>query len=149
MPNPQTNTQQVAQDGMRGARPQNERTNDLKPSNFYYNHENVNLPVQGGQVAHPPKQMGPSTSPDVSTISVALEVFSTQVIPTDGQGRCPPHVNSISYELRNLEGEVVHKAPALAVITRAMRINMPIEVQVEEDEENSLGDVPYFWIWRM
>ena len=143
-----TNTQQPAQDGMKGSRPQNEGTNELKPSNFYYN-GNANLPVQGGQVAQPPRQMDPSTSQDVrfmdvSTIPVALEVSPTQVNFTDGQGQCPPHANSISYELRSLEGEVVHEAPALAVTTRAMRGNVPIEVEEEEDEENPLGEVPYF-----
>ena len=70
---------------------------------------------------------------DSSTIPVALEVSPTQLAPTDGQGQWPPHANSITYELRSLEGEVVHEAPALAIITRAMRGNMPIEVEVEEE----------------
>ena len=81
---------------------------------------------------------------DVSTIPVALEVSPTQVTSTDGQDQCSPHANSISYKLRNLEGEVVHEAPTLAVITRAMRGNMPIKVGVKEDDENSMGDVPNF-----
>ena len=149
MPNLLTNAQQPAQDGMRGARLQNEGTNDLKPSNFYYNHGNANLPVQGGQVAQPPRQMDLSTSQDVrfmdvSIIPVALEVSPIQVTPTDSQGQCPSHANFISYELRSLKEEVVHEAPALAIITRAMRGNMPIEMEVEEDEENPLVDVPYF-----
>ena len=149
MPNHPTNNQQPAHDGMKGSRPQNEGTNDLKPSNFYYNSSNTNIPVQGGQVTQPPKLMGPSTSQDVrcmdvSTNPVAFEVSPTQVTSTDGQVQCPPHANSISYELRSLEREVVHEAPALAVTTRAMRGNVPIEVEAEEDEENPLGDVLYF-----
>ena len=101
-------------------------------------------------MARPPRQMDPSTSQDVgfmesSTIHVALEVSPIQVAPTDGQGQRPPHANSITYELRSLEKEVVHEAPTLAVTTRVMRDNMPIEVEVEEEEENSLGDVLYFF----
>ena len=164
MPNHVANPEQQAHDNMRGARPQNEIINNLRPPNLYYEHGNArqtfhppaglqtangNIPVQRGQVAQPPKEMGPSTCPDVrfmdsSTIPIALEVFPTQVAPTDGQGQWPLLANSITYELRSLEGEVVYEAPALAVTTRAMRGNMPIEVEVEEEEENSLGDVPYF-----
>ena len=43
--NPPTNTQQPGQDVMRGSNPQNKGTNNLKPSNFYYD-ENTNFPVQ-------------------------------------------------------------------------------------------------------
>ena len=57
---------------------------------------------------------------------------------------CPPHANSISYELEDLKEEVVHKALALAVTTRAMRGNAPLEVEEEEKEENPLGEIPYF-----
>ena len=81
-----------------------------------------------------------------STIPVALEVFPIQIIHADGQGQWLLHANSITYELRSLEGKVVHKAPPLAVTTRAMRGNMPVEVEAEEEEENPLGDVPYFLV---
>ena len=140
-PNPPTNTTQPGQDIMRGS--QNEGNNTLKPSNFYYD-GNTNLPGQGGQVTQSPKQMGPSTSQDVrfmdaSTIPVNLEMS------TNGQGPCPPHANSISYELKGLKEEVVHEALALAVTTRAMRGNAPLEVEEEEEEEeNPLGEIPYF-----
>lgn len=149
MPNHITNTQLPTQNGMKGSRPQNERINDLRPSNFYYDNGNTNLPVQGRQVAQPLRPIGPSTSQDVrfmdvSTNPVALGVPPTQMTSADGQGQCPPHANSISHELRSLEGEIVHEASALAVTTRAMRGNVPIEVEAEEDEENSLGDIPYF-----
>ena len=145
MPNLEVNPQQQSQDNMRGARPQNEGTYDFRPSNLYYDHGNArqdfhptsglqtangNILVQRGQVTHPPKKMGPSTYQDVrfmdnSTIPVALGVSPTQVAPTYGQCQWPLHANSITYELKSLEGEVVHEAPALAVTTKAMRGNMP------------------------
>ena len=89
------------------------------------------------------RQMGASTSQDVrfidtSTILVILEVS------TNGQSQCPPHANSISYELKGLKEEVVHEAPALAVTTKAMRGNAPLEVDEEEEEENSLEEISYF-----
>ena len=55
---------------------------------------------------------------DVSIIPVVLEVSPTQVIFTNGQGQSLLHANSISYELKSLEGKVVHEAPALAVTSR-------------------------------
>ena len=127
---------------MRGSHPQSESTNIFKPSKLYYD-GNTNLSVQGGQVTQSPREMGPSTSQDVrfmdaSTIPVNLEVL------TNGQGPCPPHANSILYEFKGLKEEVVHKAPALAVITRAMRGNAPLEVEEEEEEENPLREIPYF-----
>ena len=90
----------------------------------------------------------PSNSQDVrfmdsSTIPLASEVLPTQVVPTEGQGQWPPQANSITYEL-SLDGEVVHKALVLAGTTRAMRGNMPVEIEVEDQEEYPLGDVPYF-----
>ena len=72
---------------------------------------------------------------DSSTIPLASEVFPTQVASTEGQGQWPPHANSITYELRSFEGEVVHEAPALAVTTRAMKDNMPVEIEAEEENE--------------
>ena len=105
--------------------------------------------VQRGQVAQPPKDSGSSISQDVrimdsSTIPVALEVPPTQVAFINGQGRWPPQANSITYELRSLEREVVHEAPALAMTTRIMRSNMSVEVDAEEEEIFFWGDVPYF-----
>ena len=38
----------------------------------------------------------------------------------------------------------MHEAPAIAVTTRVMRGNMPLEIEMEEEEKNPLGDVPYF-----
>ena len=63
---------------------------------------------------------------------------------SNGQGQCSPHANSISYELEGLKEEIVHEAPALAVTTRAMRGNAPLEVEKEEEAENPLGEIPYF-----
>lgn len=72
MPNHVANPQQLSQDNMKGARPHNEGTNDLRPSNLYYDQGNVkqtfhslvglqtaneNIHVQRGQVTHPPKEM--------------------------------------------------------------------------------------------
>ena len=137
-PNRPTNPTQSGQENTRGS--QNEGNNTLKPSNFYYD-DNTNLP---GQVTQSPKQMGPSTSQDVrfmnsSTVPVNLEMSA------NGQGPCLPHANSISYELKSLKEEIMHKAPALAVITRAMRGNAPLEVEEEEEEEeNPSGGIPYF-----
>ena len=51
---------------------------------------------------------------------------------TNGQGPCPPHANSITYELKGLKKEFVDEAPVLAVTTRAMRGNAPLEVEEEE-----------------
>ena len=69
---------------------------------------------------------------DSSTIPLASEVLPTQVAPTEVQVQWPPHANSSIYELRSLEGEVVHEAPSLAVTTRAMRGNMPVEIEADE-----------------
>ena len=166
MPNHVSNPQQQAHENMRGARPHGEVTNDLRPLNFYYDHGNARqtfhppaglqtsngyISIQRGQAAQPPKDPDPSNSQDVrfmdsSTISLASEVLPTQVAPTEGQGHWPPQVNSIMYELRSLDGEVVHKAPTLAVTIKAMRGNMLVEIEVEEQEENPLGDVPYFYL---
>ena len=38
----------------------------------------------------------------------------------------------------------MHETPALAITTMAMRGNMPVEIEVEEQEENLLDDVIYF-----
>ena len=75
---------------------------------------------------------------DASTISVNLEMSN------NGQGPCLPHINSISYELKGLKEDVVHKAPALAVTTRTMRDNAPLEIKEEEEEKNPLWETPYF-----
>ena len=48
------------------------------------------------------------------------------------------------YELKSLKEKIVHKAPALAVTTRAMRGNAPLEVKEEEEEEEEMGKIPYF-----
>ena len=68
--------------------------------------------------------MGPSTFQDVqfmdsSTIVVNLEMS------TNGQGPCLPHANSISYGLRGLKEEIVHKAPALGPVT-AFLVQVPL-----------------------
>ena len=138
VPNPPTNPTQPVQEIMRDS--QNEGNNILKPSNFYYD-ENTNLPGQGDQITQSPKQMGSSTSQDVRfmdsfTIPVNLEMS------TNDQGPCVLHANSISYELKSLKEKIVHKAPALAVTTRAMRGNAPLEVK-EEEEEEEMGEIPY------
>ena len=36
----------------------------------------------------------------------------------------------------------MHGAPALAVTTRAIKSNIPIEVDMEEENKNPFGDVP-------
>ena len=105
--------------------------------------------MQNRQAAQPPKDPGLSNFQDVRfidsfTIPLASEVCPTQVAPTESQGQWPPQANSITYELKSLDGEVVHETPALAMTTRAMRGNMPVEIKVEEQEDNPLGDVPYF-----
>ena len=61
-PNPSTNPTQPGQDITRGS--QNEASNTLKLSNFYYD-GNTNLPGQGDQITRSLKQMGPSTSEDL------------------------------------------------------------------------------------
>ena len=53
------------------------------------------------------------------------------------QGQWPSHTNAITYELRSLDDEVVHEAPALAVTTRTMREKSPLEVGVGDQEEYS------------
>ena len=53
------------------------------------------------------------------------------------QSQWPPHTNAITYELRSLEGEVIHEAPALAVTTRARRGDAPLEVGIGDQEEYS------------
>ena len=47
------------------------------------------------------------------------------------QSQWPPHTNTITYELRSINDEVVHEALALVVTTRAMRENTPLEIGVE------------------
>ena len=108
--------------------------------------------VQPPQISRrptPPTDPGASNSQDLrfmdnSTIHLASDVLPTHVAPTEGQGQWPSQVNLITYELKSLDGEVVHEALALAVTTRAMRDNMPVEIEVEGQEENPLGDLPYF-----
>ena len=53
------------------------------------------------------------------------------------QSQWPPHTNTITYELRSLDGEVIHEAPAMAVTTRAMREKTSLEVGIEGQEEYS------------
>ena len=47
------------------------------------------------------------------------------------RGQWPPHTNAIICELKSLEDEGIHEAPALAVTTRARRGKTPLEVGVE------------------
>ena len=75
---------------------------------------------------------------DSSTIPLTSEVLPTQVPPTEGQGQWPPQASSITYELGSLDGEVVHEA--LVVTTRAMKGNVPVEIEVEEQTKNPLGE---------
>ena len=58
------------------------------------------------------------------------------------QGQWPPHTNVSTYELKGLEDEVTHEAPALTVTTRARRGKTPLEVGVEGQEEYSSDEVP-------
>ena len=60
----------------------------------------------------------------------------------EDQGQWPLHTNAITYELRSLDDEVSHEAPALAVTTRAMRGETPLEVGVEDQEEYSSDEGP-------
>ena len=61
-----------------------------------------------------------------------------------GEDQCqwPPHTNAITYELRSLDDEDTHEAPALAVTTRAMRGKTPLEIGVEGQEEYSSDEGP-------
>ena len=58
------------------------------------------------------------------TLPLAMEI-------REERGKWPPHTNVITYVLRSLDDEVIYKAPALAVTTRAMREKTPVEVGVE------------------
>ena len=85
---------------------------------------------------------GPSNSQDVRFMDGVVDANCDDIFPLpmdigEEQGRWPPHTNVITYELRSLDGEVIHEAPALVVITRAMRKNAPLEVEVESQEEYS------------
>ena len=58
------------------------------------------------------------------------------------QGQWPPHSNAITYELRSLDDEVIHKASALAITTRAIREKTPLDVGVDGQEEYSSDEGP-------
>ena len=166
MPQAVANPYQQARDNMQGARPQGGPPNDLRPLNLYYNHENARqtfhppvglqtttgyIPVQNRPVGPPPQDNrrqappndpGPSNSQDVKfmdgTVEPQLvEFFVPQAPPEEEQSQWPPTANVITYELRSLDEETTHEAPALAVTTRAMRGNVQPDDEVEEQEEHS------------
>ena len=47
------------------------------------------------------------------------------------QGQWLLYTNATTYELKSLNDEVIHEAPALAVSTRAMRGKTPLEVRIQ------------------
>ena len=172
MPNPVANPQQQAQEIMKGARPQGAVANELRPPHLYYDQRNARqtfhpparlqtsngyIPMQNRQVAQltqdprrppPPTDPAPSNSQDVrfmdgSTTPQANEVLPTQVAPTKDQSQWPSHANAITYEFKSFHEEVVLENPGLAVTTRAMRGSMPLENDVEEQEQDPLGEVPH------
>lgn len=145
---------------MRGARPQGGPPNELRPPNLYYDHGNARQtfhPPTGLQTANgyipiqnrpggpqqfdnrrpaPPINPGPSNSQDVRFVDGVTEPHQDESIAYqmgvgEEQGQWSPHTNVITYELRSLNGEVTHEAPALAVTTRAMRGNVQAEKDVE------------------
>ena len=94
----------------------------------------------------PPQNPGPSNTQDVRFMECATEPQVNEPPPVqpmlaEGHNPWPPQVNSITYELRSLDGEVVHEAPALAVTTRAMRGNAPIENELDGQGDYSSDDV--------
>ena len=168
---PVANPQEHARDNMRGARPQGGPPSELRPPNLYYDHGNARqtfhppteLPTTNGYIPIQNRQGGPqhfdnrgqapSTDPDPSNsqnvrfMDGITEPHHDESIPFqmsvgDEQGQWPPHTNVITYELRSLDDEVLHEAPALAVTTRAMRGKTPLEVGVEGQEEGSSEEGP-------
>lgn len=63
-----------------------------------------------------------------------------QATSTEGQNQWPPHANAITYELRGVYEGAIHEAHALAVTTRAMRGNVPVENELDGQEEYSSDD---------
>ena len=83
-----------------------------------------------------------SYSQDIRFIDGIMDAYCDDMLPLpmgtgEKQSQWSPHTNIITYEFRNIDGEVVHEAPALAVTTKAMRENTPLEVGVEGQEEYS------------
>ena len=133
--------------------PQGVLPNELRPPNLYYDHGNAREifhPLLGLQTANryisiqnrpnDPQNFnngrqalstdpGPSNSLDVKFMDGVTESHHDEPIlfqmgVGEEQGQWPPYINAITYELRSLDDEVTHEAPALVVTTRAMRGNV-------------------------
>ena len=149
---------------MRDARPQGGPSNEIRPPNLYYDHVNAReifhlpaglqtrngyIPIQGrqgGPQNHdnrrqtPPTDPGPSNSQDVRFMNDVVDAKCDDMYPLpmgieEDQGQWSPYTNAITYELKDLENEVIHEAPALAVTIRARRGNAPLKVGIGDQEE--------------
>ena len=148
---------------MRGFSPQGGPPNELRPPNLYYDHGNARqtfhppaglqttngyIYIQGRQGSPqnhvnrrqaPPMDPGPSNSQDVRFMDGVVDANCDDMLHFpmgigEEQSLWPPHTNAITYELRSLEGEVIHEAPALAVTTRARRGDALLEVGIGDQE---------------
>jgi hypothetical protein len=157
---------------MRGARPYGVPPNEFRPPNLYYDHGNARQtfhPPTGLQTAIgynsiqnrprgpqsydnrrqvPPTDPGSTNSQDVRFMDGIRdphhdEYIFPQVAFGEEQSQWPRHTNAITYELRSLDDGVTHEAPALAVITSAMRGNIQAEKDGEKHEEYSSDQGPH------
>ena len=160
---------------MQVARPHGTNTNEPRPPNLYYdqtsnrqtfqppagvqtnnkyapNHNGpaTQQPAGNGRQVHP-HNPSPTNTQDVRFIESTMEPQvneppTVQAMPAECQNQWSPHANAITYELKGVYEGTTHEAPALAVTTRAMRVNTLAVNELEGQNEYSsvVVEPPHF-----